>query len=101
MKTRLIYLLLIFFSLQFTLLAQTDRKITLDFQNEELPAALKKLEQASGYRILFTYDDIQKYTVNLSIKNETILKSATKLFSVLLASKRPLITELADKLSVF
>ncbi|MFT0487284.1 hypothetical protein ACMSDP_23680, partial [Bacteroides thetaiotaomicron] len=26
------------------------------------------------------------------------LKSATKLFSVLLASKRPLITELADKL---
>lgn len=57
MKTRLIYLLLIFFSLQFTLLAQTDRKITLDFQNEELPAALKKLEQASGYRILFTYDE--------------------------------------------
>ena len=30
--------------------------------------------------------------------NEIILKSATKLFSVLLASKRPLITELADKL---
>ena len=58
MKTRLIYLLLIFFSLQFTLLAQTDRKITLDFQNEELPAALKKLEQASGYRILFTYEEI-------------------------------------------
>ena len=27
------------------------------------------------------------------------LKSATKLFSVLLASKRPLITELADKLN--
>ena len=29
---------------------------------------------------------------------EYVLKSATKLFSVLLASKRPLITELADKL---
>ena len=29
---------------------------------------------------------------------ERNLKSATKLFSVLLASKRPLITELADKL---
>ena len=29
---------------------------------------------------------------------EIFLKSATKLFSVLLASKRPLITELADKL---
>ena len=31
-------------------------------------------------------------------RKEFILKSATKLFSVLLASKRPLITELADKL---
>lgn len=31
-------------------------------------------------------------------EDENILKSATKLFSVLLASKRPLITELADKL---
>ena len=31
-------------------------------------------------------------------ENFSILKSATKLFSVLLASKRPLITELADKL---
>ena len=31
-------------------------------------------------------------------KNMYYLKSATKLFSVLLASKRPLITELADKL---
>ena len=34
----------------------------------------------------------------LFIKKYTYLKSATKLFSVLLASKRPLITELADKL---
>ena len=31
-------------------------------------------------------------------EGKVILKSATKLFSVLLASKRPLITELADKL---
>jgi hypothetical protein len=32
------------------------------------------------------------------VRNLVFLKSATKLFSVLLASKRPLITELADKL---
>ena len=38
--------------------------------------------------------DILKLVRNLIIP----LKSATKLFSVLLASKRPLITELADKL---
>ena len=36
--------------------------------------------------------------VSWSAVQEFILKSATKLFSVLLASKRPLITELADKL---
>ena len=35
---------------------------------------------------------------NRSSKTIICLKSATKLFSVLLASKRPLITELADKL---
>ena len=40
------------------------------------------------------------FSVNAAykIKKDVSLKSATKLFSVLLASKRPLITELADKL---
>lgn len=62
MKTRLIYLLLIFFSLQFTLLAQTDRKITLDFQNEELPAALKNWSkpQVTAYcSLMMIYRNIQ------------------------------------------
>lgn len=75
MKTRLVYLLLILFSLQLAVSAQTDKKITLHFQNEALPSALKKLEQVSGYRILFTYDDIQKYTVTVSIKDETITQA--------------------------
>ena len=43
-----------------------------------------------------------KYAVSLTHDYDDaldiVLKSATKLFSVLLASKRPLITELADKL---
>lgn len=51
-------------------------------------------------------DNEDKYIDNVNFKgwvftimrNIFILKSATKLFSVLLASKRPLITELADKL---
>ena len=38
------------------------------------------------------------YFTSISDKRKVNLKSATKLFSVLLASKRPLITELADKL---
>ncbi len=44
----------------------------------------------------FIWGDDTEYTIRLS--NALPLKSATKLFSVLLASKRPLITELADKL---
>ena len=40
----------------------------------------------------------QFITRSESNKSVLVLKSATKLFSVLLASKRPLITELADKL---
>ena len=36
--------------------------------------------------------------LNFELEGKLSLKSATKLFSVLLASKRPLITELADKL---
>lgn len=79
MKTRLIYLLLILCSLQLTVTAQTDKRITLDFRNEALPSALKKLEQASGYRILFTYDDIQTYKVTTSIRNETITQAISDL----------------------
>ncbi|MDC2260560.1 hypothetical protein PO059_23280, partial [Bacteroides thetaiotaomicron] len=48
------------------------------------------------------FNDIGKHGDQQSAQNDGTqqtnnLKSATKLFSVLLASKRPLITELADK----
>ena len=60
-------------------------------------------QDPDGYLWIGTYDglnlyngkDTYVYRFELNNKN---LKSATKLFSVLLASKRPLITELADKL---
>ena len=45
----------------------------------------------------FSDSDMIRYT-NFIQRELINLKSATKLFSVLLASKRPLITELADKL---
>ena len=42
---------------------------------------------------------VENATVEVRVNGQlSDLKSATKLFSVLLASKRPLITELADKL---
>ena len=48
--------------------------------------------------LIFNYDLFMPSNVTLKNYMIVYLKSATKLFSVLLASKRPLITELADKL---
>lgn len=54
--------------------AQTpnEKKITMEFDNERLPSVLKRLEKLSGYKVLFTYDDIKKYTVTGSVKNKTV-----------------------------
>lgn len=52
--------------------AQTQKKITIEFSNERLPSVLKRLEKNSEYKILFTYDDVKKYTVSGSIKDKSI-----------------------------
>lgn len=54
--------------------AQTlsQKKITIEFNNERLPSVLKRLEKISGYKILFTYDDIKKFTVSGSVKDKSI-----------------------------
>ena len=48
--------------------------------------------------VKYSGDEVEITFSSGKLSNEYYLKSATKLFSVLLASKRPLITELADKL---
>ena len=78
MKTRIFYLLLTLISVQLTLSAQTDQRINLAFQNEALPTVLKKLEQASSYRILFTYDDVQSYQVTATLHDSTIFHAIEK-----------------------
>lgn len=60
MKTKIIYLLLAFMSLTCVLSAQTKDSINIELKGETLPTALKKLEQVSGYRILFY---IQRCTI--------------------------------------
>lgn len=45
-------------------------KITMDFKNESLSSALKRLEKVSGYKIMFTYEDVEGYKANGSVKNQ-------------------------------
>lgn len=69
---------------------------TLDLHKGSGQEAMKKAGLLQTY-----YDLALPMGVNIADEKGNILstlKSATKLFSVLLASKRPLITELADKL---
>ena len=62
--------------------------------NHHTPSKINGLD----FQIQWEADLLENLTVMDKEKEQENLKSATKLFSVLLASKRPLITELADKL---
>ena len=63
--------------------AQPQKKITIEFSNKRLPSVLKRLEKISGYKILFTYDDVKKYTVSGSAKD----KSIEQVLDIILTSK--------------
>lgn len=56
----------------------TDR-VTVECHNEPLASALKKVEKASRFKVLFTYDEVQGYTVSIQIKNKTIEKALSLL----------------------
>ena len=73
---------------------QENEKVTVKAQNESVVSILNRI--LPPRQLTYTVKGRQVIIVRLPRKED--LKSATKLFSVLLASKRPLITELADKL---
>ena len=54
--------------------AQVPSKETLSFEckNESLASAFQRLERASGYKILFTYEDVQSYRATVSMKNRLV-----------------------------
>ena len=54
--------------------AQVPSKETLSFEckNESLASAFQRLERASGYKILFTYEDVQSYRATVSMKNRPV-----------------------------
>ena len=78
MKTKIIYLLLAMMSVHFTLQAQTQKEISIEFKDTPLPTALKKLEQLSGYRVLFTYSDVENYQTTASFQEATITQAVEK-----------------------
>jgi len=47
----------------------SDVRLSMTFSNENLPSVFMRLEKSSDYKFLFTYDDVQKYTVNGEVKN--------------------------------
>lgn len=49
--------------------AQNDVKLTMEFKNEPLSNVLLRLEQSSFYKFLFSYSDVEKETVNGSVKD--------------------------------
>ena len=49
-----------------------NKKISVTCKNEPLASALKKVEKASGYKVLFTYDEVQNYKVTISAKGQEV-----------------------------
>lgn len=54
--------------------AQIPSKETLSFEcsDESLSSAFRRLEQVSGYKILFTYEDVQSCKSTVSVKDEPV-----------------------------
>lgn len=59
-------------------------EIKMELKNEKLPQALKRLEKVSGYKILFSYDDLNQFTVQKGKLNAPNIQAA---LSRLLAGK--------------
>lgn len=68
-KERLLLLVLLLCGSLITASAQKSNNITMKFSNEALSSALQRLEKASGYKIMFTYEDIQQYRVDGQVTN--------------------------------
>ena len=53
--------------------AQNDVRLSMEFNNEDLPSALARLEKNSTYRFLFTYEDLEPYHVQGRVRNASFL----------------------------
>lgn len=58
------------------------KEIKMELRDERLPQALKRLEKTSGYKILFSYDDLNQFTVAKGKLNAPNIQTAlSKLLS--------------------
>ncbi len=71
MLTLMVYALSCIFCAQLS--AQNlQRKIDFACQNEPMPSVLKKVEQASGLKVLFTYNEVQNFKVTVKLSQKTV-----------------------------
>lgn len=52
--------------------AQKEQRVTMQFNGEPLTTVFRQLEKATNYKFIFTYDDVNAYVVNGSVKNANI-----------------------------
>lgn len=52
--------------------AQAQKKISLKVSNTPLPQVLTKIEDLSGCKVSFTYDEVQQYRVSVNVKNQPV-----------------------------
>lgn len=84
-KDRARWLLLLFYCLLFVGMAaaqsgEKTRNITYQCKNEKLSEALRQVERLSEYyKIQFAYEDVEKYTVSVTLKNATVQTALSKL----------------------
>lgn len=71
-KNRLLTLLLASWMGLLSAGAQIQKHVTVNFKNEDLSSALRRLEKVSGCRIMFTYEDVEGYKVNGTVKDQPL-----------------------------
>lgn len=49
-----------------------EKQITMEFENEALPAIFKRLQKVSGYKVIFIYDEVSSYTSTGKVENASI-----------------------------
>lgn len=54
-----------------TISSQARKTVSISFQNEKMPDALKRLGKALSCRVIFAYEDVESYRVTASIDNAT------------------------------